>query len=441
MAEGNIAVIDLGSYSTKIGWSGFQAPKSIIPTMIGKPLYPSTLSGFSEINSSKTYIGEDLLESLPFTKTDYFIKEWGESYSINWESLETFYSHILNNELKIEDLKTASIVNTLLPYFNQKDQERFGEILFEKFSILEFTFLDESVCMQFAARGLNGLLVNIGHLSTRIYPFYEGNLMRETFSSMPIGSHHLTLSLGQQLMEEGIVLETNDQMEVLSELKHSCCCVNPFVGGPDLTTIKKKFADRINNTPKLSKENSNQDLDLDLDLDLENENVSQPSIEEQIFDSFLQFGGFDPIDCEISDGKKFLLGDPRHKLAECLFKPTVIGINDYGLHQKIAQTIMKCPIDTRRKILNRVFFVGSGAEIPFLEDRLIDEIEGIKGIESNVALGESQNAQDKKCFAWIGASILGVVCEKMSTLLIDKDDYLEAGKGIISEKVIKKMQF
>ena len=44
--EGNDAImIDIGSYNLKAGFSGEDAPKVIMPTVIGKPKFPGLLVG------------------------------------------------------------------------------------------------------------------------------------------------------------------------------------------------------------------------------------------------------------------------------------------------------------------------------------------------------------------------------------------------------------
>lgn len=86
-------VIDLGSTSTKYGFSGTALPKAVLPTVIGK----SKLSD-RNIGSKDTYVGNEAQLRREFLCLRRPI-EFGQI--VDYESFEYFLHHIGRNSISI----------------------------------------------------------------------------------------------------------------------------------------------------------------------------------------------------------------------------------------------------------------------------------------------------------------------------------------------------
>jgi actin-related protein len=58
MEESEAIVIDIGSYNIKAGFAGEDAPKVIIPTILGRPKFPGVLVGMDQ---KDFYVGQDAI--------------------------------------------------------------------------------------------------------------------------------------------------------------------------------------------------------------------------------------------------------------------------------------------------------------------------------------------------------------------------------------------
>ena len=58
MSQPPVAVIDIGSYWTRAGFASDNAPRAVIPSVVGKMKHPSIMVGF-EAHLKDHYVGEE----------------------------------------------------------------------------------------------------------------------------------------------------------------------------------------------------------------------------------------------------------------------------------------------------------------------------------------------------------------------------------------------
>merc|ERR1712144_57871 len=102
----------------------------------------------------------------------------------------------------------------------------------------------------------------------------------------------------------------------------------------------------------------------------------------------------------MGDGQVITIGNERFRCPEVLFKPSMIGLEQEGIHKLCFKSIMKCDVDIRKDLYNNV--VLSGGSTMF------------KGID------------DRKYSVWIGGSILSSL-STFEEMWITKNEYDEAG--------------
>ncbi len=92
--ESEAIMIDLGSFNIKAGYAGEDAPKVVIPTIIGKPKHPGVLVGMDQ---KDFYVGNEAKSKKHLLTLTEPIQN---GVIKSFEDLEHVLTDMMNNELK-----------------------------------------------------------------------------------------------------------------------------------------------------------------------------------------------------------------------------------------------------------------------------------------------------------------------------------------------------
>jgi len=96
MVETNTGlVIDNGSGITKAGFAGDDAPRTVFPTIVGKPKMPGIMVG---LDQKDVYVGGEANEKRNVLNITYPIKQ---GIIQDWEGMEDIWFHTMSTELKV----------------------------------------------------------------------------------------------------------------------------------------------------------------------------------------------------------------------------------------------------------------------------------------------------------------------------------------------------
>ncbi|QLL33844.1 hypothetical protein HG536_0F01690 [Torulaspora globosa] len=159
-------VIDPGSFTTNIGYSGSDCPQAILPSYYG-------LKDPEEEDQSKKRIFSE--QSLCIPRPDYEIKPIVEnSIVVDWDAAEEQWSWALKSLLYLESnsgipaLLTEPIWNTL------ENKAKSLEMLLESLQFEACYISSTPTCVSFASGRPNCLVVDVGHDSTSVSPVVDG---------------------------------------------------------------------------------------------------------------------------------------------------------------------------------------------------------------------------------------------------------------------------
>lgn len=68
------------------------------------------------------------------------------------------------------------------------------------------------------------------------------------------------------------------------------------------------------------------------------------------------------------------IGNERFRCAEALFQPSLLGLEQVGIHEATYNTIMKCDLDIRKDLYANVVLSGGTTMIAGLAERMQKEI-------------------------------------------------------------------
>ncbi|KAJ5066118.1 actin [Anaeramoeba ignava] len=169
-------VIDNGSGSTKIGFSGENSPRSIFPSIIGRPRF----SGMVGMGQKDSYVGDEAFSKRGILRIKFPIEH---GIVINWDDMEKIWHHGFYNELRVAPEEHPVLVteNFLNPKSNR---EKITEIMFETFSVPGFNLEKQAVLSLISTGRSIGIVIEIGDGVIQIVPIYERFVLPNSSSKL-----------------------------------------------------------------------------------------------------------------------------------------------------------------------------------------------------------------------------------------------------------------
>ena len=133
---------------------------------------------------------------------------------------------------------------------------------------------------------------------------------------------------------------------------------------------------------------------------------------------------------ELPDGQVITIGNERFRCPEVLFKPSMIGLEQEGIHKLTFQSIMKCDVDIRKDLYGNVVMSGGTTMYQGIPERLQKEMKALAPDSMTIKIIAPP---ERKYSVWIGGSILSSL-STFEEMWIRKEEYDEAGPSIVHRK-------
>jgi actin-related protein len=413
IANPQIIVLDLGYSLTKVGFSEEKEPRFIFDTAI----YLSE-SGESFIQKS------DVVERKRIINLRKQIFETKENMEISRDNLEIFLIHVfealeinptnksilviekhhqsnyadyfkgridvINNctlpEKTKEHLKAEKRVDYIDYSRNTLSHRRtITSILFNQFNIAKVYFSNGELLTLYSKNQVSGVVVNIGALTTRIVPIYEGYIISHSVSVREVGGYDVEEQLYNYIQEKGIELNDSNSRAYI---------------------IQKNI--------RLASE--------------EHLYVSLDEKEEQI--KWLETDKL-KRSINIINETYTMLDEIRFKALEILFRNEQLSIvkKQGSLTDAVIETIQKCDKDLAKGLYSNIILSGGGTMYNGFEERFVQDLK--KKLPDHIDFNVIADS-DRLISTWIGGSILGglkVFDEK--GLWVTKAEYNEKGSSAV----------
>ncbi len=359
-------VLDLGQFSSKIGFGGADYPSHVFMTMVGKPKYQNVESSYGN-REQELYVGEEI-QSFGLYKIFNPIQKGIIS---DWTYFEKIIDYIFYN-LRV-DPTLVNVLFSVHPLFNKDDLKRLFELFLEHYQCMAFYPVLDSMMTLYSGGFRTGLVIEIGDSCTRIVPIYQGFKFTHAIQIIDIGGKTLTKYMENVLGSIGYASDTSVSRHLVRELKEKACFVS-----------------------------------LDYKEDLKRA--------EQYSKAFT-----------MPDGSKLTLTRERFMVPEVLFNPEMINSEEKSLSVAIMDCIEAVDIDIRPKLLNNIFLSGGSSMIQNLKSRIYLELELELARRKKTNQTIKLIAPRERTYSvWIGGSILATIPE-FSKNWITRRRYYEDG--------------
>ena len=384
-------VIDLGNAYTKIGFSGEDLPKEIIPSLYARNKMFDKKNEIGAFDQKMDIFGYEATE--PQYKDDYdlFHLTCGDHKEKTSKEYLEFLKEALENKMGLSISEYDVIVN-ISPIKNEENIRAYGRLFIEDLGFKALAMINSSSLSLYATGRTSGLVVQCGETRTYTVPIYEGFPLYHALNKTKIGGRDLTEIFRRGILEEKIDIKEGD-IHTLRQVKEKTCCV----------PVEQNY---------------------EFYLDENNEDIINK--ETQLFKL--------PDETIVSIPRK-----TRITASELLFTPSILEEkkNEQGLINLITGSIIKTEmIDKKFKenLIENIVLSGGTTMMEGFADRVYQDLYNYKdnnGFELEyepVIIAENNRAIGK----WIGMSMIASM-SAFDKLFIKKSEYQELGDERFSE--------
>ena len=367
-------VIDNGSSTIKADWSASDddqdAPRREFPTTLGTPRSPDpTLRDY--------YVGYAAQERREILNMRYPIVKRRVT---DWDDMEKIWRYTFGEELRI-DPSDHSFVHTEAPLTPKADREKMTQIMFETFECESMYVACQASLALYASGRTTGVVVDSGLEVTHTVPIYEGYLLPHAVQRSNFGGMDMTRYQEEVLRKTGYTFNTQHEKEIIREIKE------------DFSYVA-------------------------LDLDEEIQTASNTTLVRKNF--------------TLPDGNCMTLNTERFRAPEAFFDPTLAGVEDVGIHEKVYKSIIAVDICCRKGMYTNIILSGGNAMFDGLDARLQKEVAALAPKTMPVRVVAS-DLRKPKYETLLGGVILANL-SSFEDMMIKKSEYDERGPTIVHEK-------
>lgn len=364
-------VLDNGTGISKNGFGGEDQPRSVFPTVIGKPKYGNIMPDVKDY-SREWYIGEEAMELKGIMNLQYPIEH---GVVEDWPAMERIWHYTFYTDLRI-DPSEFPVLLTEAPLNPRLNREKMTEIMFETFNVPAMYIATQAVLSLYASGRTTGCVIDIGDGVSHVVPIFEGFALTHAIQRIDLAGRDVTNYLRRLLRQSGYTFDSSAEKETVRDIKEKLCYV---ALEPEKEIMLSK---RVSGMQK---------------------NYMLP------------------------DGETINIGIERFLAPESLFNPSVLGKELDPLDDIIVQTITDCEVDLRRDFYSNIVLSGGSTMFPGFKQRLTREIK--EQIPDSVDV-RIISPPERMYSVWIGGSILGSL-KSMSKMWVTRRDFKEMGPEVI----------
>ncbi|TNV78000.1 hypothetical protein FGO68_gene7504 [Halteria grandinella] len=366
-------IIDLGTYTTKVGFSpqdfSQQAlPQLMVPTLVGQTkLLPGRLSDVNAA-SGQQYFGFEALRRSSVLSLKYPMEH---GIVMDWDEIGELLNYCVRDCMKCDfESLTSGIMLTESPLNPKRHKELMTQTLFESFNVPKMQISMNALNALYSEALQSGLVLECGEGLTSCVPIVDGYVLHQSVQRLDLGGRDVNEHL-MELLKHKVVFSSTFEREFVRDIKEQCCFVRECAGD-GVVSEKKRY--------------------------------------------------------QLPDGRIIDLSQELHEAPEVLFNSTILGRDEgQNVQNLVVDALASCEVDCRKVLSQNLIVCGGGSMFRGFSERLASELAG-----KATPLKEKPY---RRYMSWIGAAVLASL-SSFEAKWITKGEYQEYGSAIIHKKAL-----
>lgn len=386
MPTENILVCDNGTGYVKVGYAGSNFPKSIFPSMLGRPVLRAEEALIDDIELKDVMFGHEAAKARAMLELSWPVEN---GMVKNWDDMELLWNYTFYDAMKINPAE-MKVMMTEPPSNPKKNREKMVETMFEKYGFEGVSVSIQAMLTLYAQGLLTGVVVDTGDGVTHAVPVWDGFVNPTLISRLDVAGRHITRYLVKLLLLQGYAFNSSADFETVREIKEKLCYVAY---------------------------NATQERALAEETTVLVEEYTLP------------------------DGRKIKIGRERFEAPEAMFNPSLIGVDTRtgGMSDMVFNMIQAADIDCRAEYYKQIVLSGGSSMYPGLPSRLERDIqqryvkEILKGDTKRLSKIKIriEDPPRRKHMVFLGGSVLAEIMKERPEFWMLKSEYEEEGLNVL----------
>ena len=315
-------------------------------TSVGRPKHVRAMAGAAE---GDRFIGRRAQELRGLLRINYPMEH---GIVNDWEDMERIWSYVYTDELKTLS-EEHPVLLTEAPLNPRQNRDAAAQVFFETFNVPALYMSVQAILSLYSSGRTTGVVLDSGDGVTHAVPVYEGFSLPHAVKRIDVAGRDVSDYLQTLLRKSGYYLHTSAEREIVRAIKEKCCHLAP----PERALDDKRSVD------------------------------------------------FALPDGNVVRVRAILtkLGTEQTRAPEILFNPEIVGLEDPGAHQILADSIARADLDLRRSLYGSILLSGGTTLTKGYGDRLLGELKRVAPHDVKIRIFAPP---ERKYATWIGGSIL-----------------------------------
>ena len=369
-------VIDNGSDNTRIGNAGDEAPRDLVPSLVGYSRIPEI-----EIATDKCgyYIGKKAFSKRGLLN---MVNPIVNRRIVDFEAMEKLWHYLMFDSLKSSPDDNSVLLTESCEYTNE-DREKLAEIFFEGFNVPSLYLGNQGTLALFSTGSTKGVVLDSGEGGTHVIPIFEGYISPYSVLSSKISGKIITDRLLDLFIQKGITFSRHQDYDLVKRIKEEKCYIS---------------------------------LDYDKEIT-----------------EFLEKANTKDVLYQLPDGQSIKMNREQIEAPQLMFEPnTQENSSQMGIDELLYRSYFSIDGEIRNALFEKIVLCGGNTLFPNISERISKSIKTLGGNSVSFKL---HCPAERSQSSWIGGSVLACL-SPFESMWVSKQDYEECGPGIINIKRI-----